>query len=366
MIPLIQSPELVRNSNFRVADLFSAPTAVEKRFEGWFGGSACSVSSGTAALELAMMALGVGSGDSVICPSLTFVACANAIKRVGAKPIFVDSCSSYWTIDLVLIEGILKKMRDEGRTPKAILAVHIYGQACDVSALRSLAKEYDVSLVEDVANALGATLAGKTVGSFGSLAVFSFNRNKIVTGFGGGLVASSDQDLIEKVRFLGNNARDPDEFDYVHSQVGTNYRMPEPCAVMILDQLARLDSLVAQKRRLFERYCGLFKDHPMVQPMPELPGSHHSRWLSSFVLNATDLQFNSRKVVKYLRNFRIEARPVWRPLHTQPLFRESERYGGRVAEHLSSHGLLLPSSQDLESSQQEMVVEKVIEALALS
>lgn len=319
---------------------------------------AAAVSSGTGALHLALRILGVEPGDEVFVSTLTFCASANPILYEKARPVFVDVSRETWNLDPELLREGLKARARKGRLPKAVIAVDLYGQCADYDAIAAACEEYEVPLIEDAAEALGATYRGKPAGSFGRCGVFSFNGNKIITTSGGGMLVSDDKALIDKARFLATQARDPAPH-YQHSELGFNYRMSNVLAGMGRGQLRVLDERVAARRRIFERYREGLGDLSGLTFMPEAPYGRATRWLSCLTLDPDAFGATREDVRLALEAENIEARPVWKPLHLQPLYEGAEVLGGAVAEDLFERGLCLPSGSSLTEAEQDRVIEVV-------
>jgi len=318
---------------------------------------AVALSSGTAALHLAMVLLGVGPGDTVVCPSLTFSASANPIRYQGASPVFVD-CDRTWTMDAGLLEDALKQAAASGRLPRAVIAVDLYGQCADYAAIGQLCERYGVPLVEDAAEALGATHGGRPAGGFGRIGIFSFNGNKIVTTSGGGMLVAHEKPLAEAARFLATQARDPAPH-YEHSHIGYNYRMSNVLAAIGRGQLASLAERVAIRRRIFDRYVAGLGDLPGITFMPEAPYGRCTRWLTCLVIDAREFGADREAVRLALEAENIEARPVWKPMHMQPVFAGAAMFGGAVSERLFRDGLCLPSGSSLREQDQARVISAI-------
>ena len=318
---------------------------------------AAALTSGTAALHLAMRLLGVGPGDDVLCSSFTFSASANPIAYEGGSPVFVD-CDASWTIDPKLVEDDLKAAAAAGRRPKALVAVDLYGQTCDYAALEPLCEKYGVPLVEDAAEALGATCGGRPAGSFGRIAVLSFNGNKIITTSGGGMLLASDGELIRKARFLATQARDAAPH-YQHSQIGFNYRMSNVLAALGRGQLMTLAERVAARRAHFDAYREALGDLPGIGFMPEAPWGVANRWLTCITVNPESFGATREDVRLALEAENIEARPVWKPMHLQPVFASCRVLGGKVSERIFENGLCLPSGSSLTGDDRSRVIDVV-------
>lgn len=319
---------------------------------GWH---AAALSSGTAAIHLALDLLGVGPGDDVLCPTLTFVATANPIVQVGARPVFLDSERRTWNLDPALLAEELAARRRAGRPmPKAAIVVDLYGQCADWEPILAACAEHGVPVIEDAAEALGATWGGRPAGSFGKLATFSFNGNKIITTSGGGMLCSLDEALVSRARFLATQARDPAPH-YEHSVAGYNYRLSNLLAAVGRGQLTVLADRVERRRAIFARYRDLLGDLPGLAFMPEPPESRSNRWLTVLTLDPAAFGADREAVRLALEREDIEARPVWKPMHLQPLYREAPVRGGAVAAELFERGLCLPSGSSLTDEDVERV-----------
>ena len=319
---------------------------------------AVAVSSGTAALHLALKLLGVGRGDSVLTASFTFAATANAITYVGAEPIFIDSESFSWNLDPELLGQALEEGRNAGKQPKAVLAVDIVGQTADFGRIQQICREFEVPIIEDAAEALGATYEGRPAGSFGEIGCFSFNGNKIITTSGGGMLVTNRGQWADQARFLATQARDPAPH-YEHSQIGYNYRMSNLLAAVGRGQLENLDQHVERRRAIFGRYEQQLGGLPGIEFMPELENSRSTRWLTVMTIDPVDFGASREDVRVALEDENIEARPAWKPMHLQPVFAHCKMYGGPVCEQIFEHGLCLPSGTELTEQQQSRVIEIV-------
>jgi len=317
-------------------------------------GHAAALVSGTAALHLALRLLGVGAGDEVLCPTLTFAATAFAIDYVGAKPVFLDATEGSWTLDPALLVEELELRATQGRLPAAVIPVDLYGQCCDYEPILEICGEYRVPVIEDAAEALGASYRGRPAGGFGRFGVFSFNGNKIVTTSGGGMLVSDDEEAIRRARFLASQARDPAPH-YEHSTIGYNYRMSNLLAAVGRVQLAALDAKVAARRAIFERYREWLGHLPGVGFMPEPEWGRASRWLTCITVDPDAFGADREAIRLALEAENVESRPVWKPMHLQPVFRGASRRGGEVAERLFRDGLCLPSGSGLSEADQERV-----------
>ncbi|MBU0729373.1 MAG: aminotransferase class I/II-fold pyridoxal phosphate-dependent enzyme [Proteobacteria bacterium] len=317
--------------------------AFEKEFGEIVGSKyAVATSSGTAALHLALRYVGVEPGDEVFCSTLTFVASANAILYLNAKPVFIDSEISSWNMNPELLKQSLKAKAAKNKLPKAIVLVHLYGQCADIDPIKEICDRYDVAIIEDAAEALGATHRGKAAGSFGKAGIFSFNGNKIITTSGGGMLVSDDKALIDKARFWATQARD-DAPHYEHSELGYNYRMSNVLAGIGRGQLRVLKDRVNRKREIFDYYSEGLANIPGITFMPEPVWGRSTRWLTCLTIDPELFGKDSEYIRLALENENIEARPVWKPMHMQPLFSDCEIVGGEVSEELFRNGLCLPS-----------------------
>ncbi len=304
--------------------------------------AAAALSSGTAALHLALTLLGVGPGDEVICPTLTFCASANPVRYLGAEPVFLDVDPATWCLDPALLEEELAACAARGKLPRAVVAVDLYGQCADYDAITAACAAHGVPVVEDAAEALGADYRGRPAGGFGAAGVLSFNGNKIITTSGGGALVAHDPELVARARFLASQARDPAPH-YQHSALGYNYRLSNVLAAIGRGQLRRLAERVAARRRIFERYRERLAGLPGVEFMPEAGYGRANRWLTCLTIDPARFGADREDVRRALEAEDIESRPLWKPLHLQPLYAGSRVRGGEVAADLFARGLCLPS-----------------------
>ena len=333
--------------------------AFEKEFAELVGVKhAAALSSGTAALHLALIVLGVKPGDEVLCPTLTFSASANPIRYEGGQPVFIDAARSTWNMDHDLLREELHDCAARGRLPKAVIAVDLYGQSADYDPILEVCTQYGVPVIEDAAEALGATYNDKVVGSFGKLGVFSFNGNKIITTSGGGMLVSHDESLIERARFLATQARDPAPH-YQHSAVGYNYRMSNLLAAIGRGQLRVLSDRVRARREVFAYYKESLGGLPGLEFMPEAPYGVPTRWLTCITIDPDEFGATREDVRLALESADIEARPIWKPLHLQPVFSQCRVRGGAIAEEIFERGLCLPSGSNLTGPELSRIVEIV-------
>ena len=330
------------------------------RFLG-HGSQVAALSSGTAALHLALIMLGVKAGDEVLCQSMTFSASANPIAYLGAKPVFIDSEEKTWNICPELLEEAIRDCISKGKKPKAIIVVHLYGMPAQMDRIMALARQYEIPVVEDAAEALGSTYKGQPLGTFGDFSILSFNGNKIITTSGGGALVSANADWIQKARFLATQARDAAPH-YQHSQIGYNYRMSNVCAGIGRGQMEVLPDRVNQRRKNYAFYKESLAGIPAIH-FPEEP--HHdyfsNRWLSAILVEVegTALSAGREKIRLALEKENIESRPLWKPMHLQPVFADSPFYGDGTSETLFDKGLCIPSGSNLTQEDLKRVVEGI-------
>lgn len=323
---------------------------------------AAAVNSGTAALHLALRLIGVRPDDTVFCSSFTFVASASPILYQGATPVFIDSEPSSWNMSPAALERALTSAKKRKKLPRAVVVVNIYGQSADLDSIIDLCGSFGVPVIEDAAESLGATYKGKASGTLGRIGIYSFNGNKIITTSGGGMIVSEDTDLIEKARFLSTQGRDPAPY-YQHSELAYNYRMSNVLAGIGRGQLKVLDERVAARRRIFDRYVEGLKDVEAISWMPEAGFGKMTRWLTALTIDPDKSGLKPLDVVQSLSKYRIEARPVWKPMHQQPLFKGSEYFAHAddvsVSDHLFGTGLCLPSGSNMTLQQQDQVIDAI-------
>lgn len=319
---------------------------------------ALAVNSGTAALHLALKALDVKPGDSIICPTFTFAASANPIRYCGAEPVFVDSEPDTWNIDPALLKSTLEERAASGNLPKAVIVVHLYGQCADMDPIESICRDYEIPIIEDAAEALGATYKGRHAGGMGALSFFSFNGNKIVTTSGGGMLLSDNAAWIEQARFLATQAREPETY-YEHTAVGYNYRLSNVLAGLGLSQLEDLQRRIAVRREHFESYRDALADLPGIAFMPIKDSEAVNYWLTCLTVDSAASGTSRDQIVRALADADIEARPLWKPLHLQPVFKDCVFIGGKCAEDLFTGGLCLPSGSSLQPGERSRIVEIV-------
>lgn len=322
---------------------------------------AAALSSGTAALHLALLILQVKQDDIVLCQSLTFSASANPIVYLGATPVFIDSEKDTWNMDPVHLEKAIRHYLALGRKPAAIIPVHLYGMPAKMQEINAIAAGYDIPVIEDAAEALGSTYYQAPCGSLGRMGVLSFNGNKIITTSGGGALLSSDEDWIQKARFLATQARDPAPH-YEHSHIGYNYRMSNILAGIGRGQMLVLNERVRQRQQNFTFYKEALAGIPGISFQPEAAGAVSNRWLTALLVDPSVTGGITRETIRlHLEKDNIEARPLWKPMHLQPVFSYAAYFGNKVAEELFERGLCLPSGSNLTASERERIVGKIRE-----
>jgi len=311
---------------------------------------AVAVNSGTAAIHLALLLTGVKQNDVVVAPTFTYVATINPILYVGANPILIDSEQVTWNLDPNLLKEALETQAKQGKLPKAIVIVHTYGTPAFLPEIMEAADQYEIPVIEDAAEALGATYQGKSVGTFGDIGIFSFNNNKAVTGFGGGAIVTNNEEFAKKARFLAAQAREDFQF-YEHRTIGFNYGINPLAAAYLSFQLIDLEKFTNKRRGVFTLYKDLISDKFATQQ--ELTGVSSGRWLSTFLLPEGE---DGVKVVAALKQEGIEARPVWKPMHQQPLLRKVPAYRNGKSDIFFQRGICLPSGNNLDEATQREVV----------
>ncbi|MBH8567921.1 aminotransferase class I/II-fold pyridoxal phosphate-dependent enzyme [Microvirga sp. STS02] len=330
---------------------------------------AVALTSGTAAIHLGLILLGVGPGDEVLCPSFTFVATANPIVYLGATPVFVDSEAETWNICPERLREAITDRIARGKKPKALILVHLYGMPAKLPEILALAKEFDIPILEDAAEALGSEWQQQPLGGFGRVGIFSFNGNKILTTSGGGALVTYDKALAERARFLATQAKDDAPY-YQHSETGYNYRLSNILAGIGRGQMELLPERVKRRRQIFDWY----REHLAAVPgltvalAPEPAGSRSNRWLTTVLLSSPDPAnaapaLTPEALRQHLETHNIESRPLWKPLHLQPLFVAAPMYGGAVCEDLFARGLCLPSGSAMGDAELRRVKEALTEAL---
>jgi pyridoxal phosphate-dependent aminotransferase EpsN len=350
-----------------IAPLGPNVDAFEKELADYVGAKgAAAVSSGTAAIHLALRLLDVQKGDKVFCSSLTFIASANPILYQGAEPVFIDSEPDTWNMSPLALERAMEQAKKEGKFPKAVVVVNLYGQCAKMDEILAICDYYQVPVVEDAAESLGSTYKGKKSGTFGKFGIYSFNGNKIITTSGGGMLVSDDVEALQKARFLATQARDPAPH-YQHSQVGYNYRMSNIVAGIGRAQLEVLDERVKARRAIFNRYVEALGNIEGIHFMPELEGTMSNRWLTTLTIDRKKLGVTPMDIINALAEENIEARPVWKPLHLQPVFEGIMYYpheeGCSISDELFDNGICLPSGSNMTVEDQNRVIEVFAKAI---
>jgi pyridoxal phosphate-dependent aminotransferase EpsN len=385
---------------------------LEQAFSRLMGLPSVALGSGTAAIHLGLKLLDLKPGDEVITPTLTFAASCNPILYERGIPVFIDSERKSWNLDPQLLAEFLKKRAKVNKLPKAVTVVHLFGQSADLDSILQTCRHYELPLLEDAAESLGAQYKGRHPGTWGDIGVYSFNGNKIITCTGGGMLVSRRSEWVEKARYWSSQARDPDPYlyNYLHSEVGYNYRLSNVLAGIARGQLEVLELRVQQRRAVFERYRQGFAGIPGIEPQPDAafgisnaesqmphlaasfrlrgamretdassqsvdavsaqagsilnpqPTSLHTRWLSCFLIDEKKFGMSQAGLIRFLDSANVEARPVWKPMHTQKLYQGFECIGGEVAEDLNRRGLCLPSSSSLSLADQQFVIDRIREA----
>ena len=319
-------------------------------------GHCAALSSGTAAIHLALILLNVNPGDEVICSSFTFSGSCNPIRYQQAIPVFVDSETDSWNMDPVLLEKAIKDRIAKGKKPKAIIIVHLYGMPAKMNEIAAIAKQYDIPLIEDAAEGLGSSYFGKKLGTMSDMGIYSFNGNKIITTSGGGALVSENKEWIAKAKFLATQARDAAPH-YEHTHIGYNYRLSNVSAGIGRGQLRVLDERVGQRRNVFNFYKKELAGIKGIEFQSEFEGAYANRWLTTILINSAQTGFDREKLRLTLEKENIESRPLWKPMHMQPVFKEYPSYTSGVSEKLFETGLCLPSGSNLTTQQLSGIVE---------
>lgn len=334
--------------------------AFEEEFLKYVGAAhGVALSSGTAALHLALIAVGVKPGDEVICPTFTFSATANPIVYVAASPVFIDCETESWNIDPNLIKSELNRLAGLGKLPAAVIVAHIYGQSADMDPIIEACGRYDIPIVEDAAEALGATYGDKMCGNMGLCAAFSFNGNKIITTSGGGMLVSNDEEIVKAARHLSTQARD-DVPHYRHTSIGYNYRLSNVLAAIGRAQISVIEERVAQTREVNRLYRGYLGDLPGISFMPEAPYGRCTSWLTCITIDPVKFGSDREMIMERLDEKNIESRPLWMPMHKQPVFSGCRKVGGEISEKLFRNGLALPSGSDMSDADVKRVSDVII------
>ena len=361
-----------------IAPLGPNVDAVEREVAEYVGTKgALALSSGTAAIHMAVKLLGIKPGDKVLCSTLTFAASANPIVYEGGEPVFIDSEPGSWNMSPIALAKALEQAQREGWLPKAAVVVDLYGQSADMEPLLELLDHYRVPMIEDAAEALGATYKGKACGSFGKFGIISFNGNKIITTSGGGILLSDDLEALDKARFWSTQSRDKARH-YQHSEIGYNYRLSNVLAGIGRGQLRVLEERVQQRRKVFERYYEALKDIEGVNFMPEAPFGRCTRWLTTMTVDPNLNPVTPSELLDALETENIEGRPIWKPLHLQPVFQKCRYFthgsaedrnapwgatGGSVSDYIFNTGICLPSGSNMTEEEQDRVIEVLLKVL---
>ncbi|WP_295676750.1 aminotransferase class I/II-fold pyridoxal phosphate-dependent enzyme [uncultured Mucilaginibacter sp.] len=343
-----------------IAPLGPHVNGFERDLEAFTGsGHAAALSSGTAALHLGLIMLGVGPGDEVICQSFTFSATANPIVYLGATPVLVDSEPETWNMCPELLEQAIKDRIAKGKKPKAIMPVHLYGMPAKMEQITTIAARYEIPVLEDAAEALGSTINGKKAGTFGAMGVLSFNGNKIITTSGGGALISDEEHFIKQARFLATQARDLAPH-YQHSQIGYNYRLSNVSAGIGRGQMQVLPDRIMKRRSIFNFYLKTLSNLPGIGFLPEPFGYSSNRWLTTITIDPNKAKGTTRETVRLLlEEENIESRPLWKPMHLQPVFKNCPSYVNGISEKLFNNGLCLPSGSNLTQESLDRVTETI-------
>jgi len=315
------------------------------------------LSSGTAAIHLALILIGVERDDFVICSSFTFSASVNPVIYQGAHPVFIDSEKDTWNMDPVLLDEAIVKKLNQNQKPKAIILVHLYGYPAKLDEILRIANKYDIPIIEDAAEAIGSFYNNKPLGTFGDIGIYSFNGNKIITTSSGGAILSKDNNIIKKAKFLATQARE-DYPHYEHSEIGYNYRMSNVCAAIGVGQLEVLKDRVQKRRYIHDYYKQNLSSIKEINFLEELPGFYSNRWLTTIVLSEKSV-IKREDIRLNLLKEKIESRPLWKPMHLQPVFRKYENFDNRVSEDLFNRGLCLPSGSNMEIEDLDRVINNI-------
>ena len=348
------------SSNY-IAPLGPATEAFEEALSNYTGIPYCLVTNScTSALHLALKHLDILPGDVIIASDLTFIASVSNAYHMGAELCFIDCSRETWNMDPNSLEDAIKDYKKEGKMPKAVIVTDLYGQCADYDAIRSLCNPLGIPLIVDTAEALGATYKGKHAGNLGDACTLSFNGNKIITSSGGGALLSHDKNLIEHARKLSTQAREPFPY-YEHEEVGFNYRMSNICAAIGLGQLENINKKLNKKQQIFENYKKLLA--PLggkISFMPVADYGKPNHWLTVIQINPEKTSLTWKVLWTTLSTHNIESRPVWKPMHLQPVFKNNRYYGGKECEHLFANGLCLPSGTQLTEDQQAYICDMII------
>lgn len=347
------------------ASNYIAPTgpmidAFERDFADYTGIPYCvALSSGTAAIHLGLRVMGIGAGDEVYASSLTFIGSIAPILYQNATPVLIDAAADSWTMDTALLQQILEDAAHHNRLPKAVLPTDLYGQSADIEKIRAICAPYAIPVIVDAAESVGALYQGKHAGYFADAAAFSFNGNKIITSSGGGMLASHNKALIDEARKLSQQAREP-AAHYEHITFGYNYRMSNVVAAIGRAQLEVIEERVARRREIAARYQTALANVAGISFMPEMGYGRHTRWLSVVLIDAEKFGHDREAIRLALEAENVESRPLWKPMHMQPVFKDVRMVGGKVSEQLFDKGLCLPSGSSMSDAQVDKVIARIM------
>ncbi len=369
----LSSPHIGKNEQIYVQEAFDtnwvAPLgpnvdAFEKQLTQYLGvEGAVSLSSGTSALHLALVSLGIGAGDVVLCQSLTFAASAFPIVYQGAEPVFIDSEMETWNMDPDLLEEAIRSYIHKGKKPAAVIVVHLYGMPANMSRILEITEQYEIPLIEDAAEALGSSYQNKPCGSFGTMGILSFNGNKIITTSGGGAFVSNHSQYVAHVRHISAQAKEPAPY-YLHQNIGYNYRMSNICAGIGRGQMEVLDQRVNRRREIYQRYLDKLGKIEGIHFPSEPDGFFSNRWLTTPLFKKTVFPEGTPDRIRiHLESHNIESRPIWKPLHQQPVFETCKTFGHAVSDQLFEEGLCLPSGSNISDDIIDQVCEHVMHSL---
>jgi UDP-N-acetylbacillosamine transaminase len=345
-----------------IAPIGEQITKFEEAIKAYTGAKhAVALSSGTAAIHLALRTLGIKDGDEVFASSFTFIGGIAPIMYERCVPFFIDSDEDSWNLDpLLLLEELDRRKKSNAKIPKALILAHLYGQAAKMEEIKAICDKYEVAIIEDAAESLGATVGGKHTGTIGKAGIYSFNGNKIITSSGGGMLVTDDERMAKEARFLSTQAKEP-YLHYEHETYGYNYRMSNIVAAIGRGQMEVLPKRVERRREIFALYKELLKDISEIKFMPEIAGSRGNRWLTTLYMD-TKLKTTPNDIIKALEEQNIESRPLWKPMHTQPLFKDAGHIANGFSEMLFDRGLCLPSGSSMDD-EAVMLVAKIVRAV---
>lgn len=348
-----------------IAPLGNNVNQFEKQVKEFTGTKAsCALSSGTAGIHIALDLLDVQQDDVVFCSSLTFIASANPILYLGAQPVFIDSDLESWNMSPFALEKAFKAYEEKGKMPKAVVIVNLYGQSAKMDELMEICNRYNVPIIEDAAESLGSLYKGKMSGTFGKFGIYSFNGNKIITTSGGGMIVSNDEEMIKKALKKATQSRDQ-AIHYQHSELGYNYRLSNVSAGIGRGQMEVLEQRINEKRKIFNRYEEALGEIDGIEMMPEMENTYHNRWLSTMTVDSEKLGVTSLELIEHLAANNIEARPVWKPMHMQPLFSWCDYFSELKdnSKYLYKSGICLPSDTKMTKQELDFVIIKLLQKI---